>query len=148
MKVKQDYKIFVLDADMFSLNIYEQHLINLGYTHISIYHNVIDFYDDLTFNPDIVFLDHGINFSNGVDILKKIKNFNPDIYVVFIAGGDDVQLVISSLKHGAFDFIVRGENDVITMENVIARILRVKKMFQSNTSAGILKSIINDKHSR
>ncbi|MEO6231977.1 MAG: response regulator [Ferruginibacter sp.] len=139
MKAKQDYKIFVLDGDMFSLNIYEQHLINLGYSDISIFHDVIEFYDSLTLHPDIVFLDHGINFANGVDILKKIKNFNPDIYVVFIAEGDDVQLVISSLKHGAFDFIVRGENDVMTMESVIARILRVKKMFQSNTDAEIFK---------
>lgn len=139
MKAKQDYKIFVLDGDIFSLNIYEQHLINLGYTDILIYHNVYDFYKSLSLHPDIVFLDHSINFANGVDILKKIKNFNPDIYVVFIAAGDDVQLVINSLKHGAFDFIVRGENDVMTMESVIARIVRVKKMFQSNTDFEILK---------
>lgn len=132
MKGAKDYRIFILDGDIFSLNIYQQHLINLGYTDISTYHKPADCLNNLASMPDIIFLDHSIDFSNGVEVLKKIKNFNPDIYVVFIAGGEDLELVVDSLKHGAFDFIVRGENDVKTLNNVIARIQRIKQLLKKS----------------
>lgn len=134
MRVKTDFKIFVLDGNMFTLNIYQQHLINLGFTDISLYHNATECINELPNQPDIIFLDHSINFSTGVDVLKKIKRFNPDIYVIFIAGLEDVETVIESLKYGAFDFIVRGENDVKTLDNVIDKIRRVKELLKINNT--------------
>jgi polysaccharide export outer membrane protein len=140
MRVRKDFKIFVLDGDLFSLNIYEQHLVNLGYTDISTFNNSVDCFDALSTQPDIIFLDHNINEAAGVDVLKKIKRFNPDIYVIFIAGLDDVEAVVRSLKHGAFDFIVRGDNDVKTLDNVIARVQRIKELLQRN-SIGISQAL-------
>ncbi len=134
MRLKKDLKIFVLDGDIFTLNIYQQHLINLGYTDISIFHNAADCIDNLDELPDIIFLDHNINFLNGVDVLKKIKKYNPHIYVIFIAGIEDVETVVSSLQHGAFDFIVRGANDVRTLDNVITKIQRIKELLNKCNS--------------
>ena len=135
MRVKKDFKIFVLDSDMFSLNIYEQHLINLGYSDISTFNNSADCFNALIDQPDVIFLDHNINTANAVDVLKKIKRFNPDIYVIFIAGLEEVDAVVSSLKHGAFDFIVRGENDVKKLDSVISRVQRVQLLIKKNTNA-------------
>jgi hypothetical protein len=35
MQLKKDYKIYLLDDDLFYMNIFQQHLINLGYTDIT-----------------------------------------------------------------------------------------------------------------
>jgi len=128
MTAKKDFKIFLLDSNMFSLNIYQQHLANLGYSDTSIFHNTDDCLHALTLNPDIIFIDHNINLANGVDILKKIKRFNPDIYVIFFASIDDTDAVVNILKHGAFDFILRGDNDFKTLDNVIMKVYRVKSL--------------------
>ena len=117
---------------MFSLNIYQQHLINLGYTDISIFHDEQNCLDYLLQNPDIIFIDHCINLANGVDILRKIKRINPDIYVIFFASLEDTEAVVNILKHGAFDFIVRGDNDFKILDNVIMKVYRVKLLLEKN----------------
>ena len=147
MQVRKDFKIFVVDGDLFSLNLYNQHLINLGYTDVSTFHQASDCFQALPQGPHIIFLDHNIDTADGVSSLKKIKRFNPDIYVIFIAGLDEVEAVVSSLKHGAFDFIVRGDNDVKTLENVIARVQRVQLLLKKNSS-GVFQALSNMLHSR
>ena len=147
MQVRKDFKIFVVDGDLFSLNLYKQHLINLGYTDVSTFHQASDCFHALPQRPDIIFLDHNIDTADGVSSLKKIKRFNPDIYVIFIAGLDEVEAVVSSLKHGAFDFIVRGDNDVKTLENVIARVQRVQLLLKKNSS-GVFHALSNMLHPR
>ena len=124
---------------MFSLNIYQQHLLNFGYTDISIFHNEDDCLQSLALNPDIVFIDHNINSSNGVDILKKIKRVNPDIYVIFFASLDDTQAVVDVLKHGAFDFIVKGDNDFKVLDNIIMKVYRVKVLLEKNNITSFKK---------
>ena len=83
-------------------------------------------------NPDIIFIDHCINLANGVDILRKIKRINPDIYVIFFASLEDTEAVVNILKHGAFDFIVRGDNDFKILDNVIMKVYRVKLLLEKN----------------
>ena len=124
---------------MFSLNIYQQHLLNFGYTDISIFHNEDDCLQSLALNPDIVFIDHNINSSNGVYILKKIKRVNPDIYVIFFASLDDTQAVVDVLKHGAFDFIVKGDNDFKVLDNIIMKVYRVKLLLEKNNITSFKK---------
>ena len=139
MIAKKHFKIFLLNSSMFSLNIYQQHLLNFGYTDISIFHNEDDCLQSLALNPDIVFIDHNINSSNGVDILKKIKRVNPDIYVIFFASLDDTQAVVDVLKHGAFDFIVKGDNDFKVLDNIIMKVYRVKLLLEKNNITSFKK---------
>jgi DNA-binding NarL/FixJ family response regulator len=139
MIAKKHFKIFLLNSSMFSLNIYQQHLLNFGYTDISIFHNEDDCMQSLALNPDIVFIDHNINSSNGVDILKKIKRVDPDIYVIFFASLDDTEAVVDVLKHGAFDFIVKGDNDFKVLDNIIMKVYRVKLLLEKNNITSFKK---------
>lgn len=132
MKANTDLKIFLVDDDVFSLTIYRQHLRNLGYKHIAVFENGLDCLNSLAQQPDIIFLDHQMDQLNGVEVLKKIKQFNPDIYVVFISGQSDVQTVINSLKLGAFDYIVKDNNDTGKMEEVLNKINEVKELLLMN----------------
>ena len=141
MIAKKHFKIFLLDSNMFSLNIYQQHLINLGYKDILIFYNENDCLDNLSQHPDIIFIDHGINPVSGVDILRKIKRINPDIYVIFFASLEDTESVVNILRHGAFDFIVRGDNDFKTLDNVIMKVHRVKVLLEKNNISSFKKTL-------
>jgi DNA-binding NtrC family response regulator len=135
-------KIFVVDDDQFCLTMYEQHLRNLGLTDVQVFTNGTECLNSLTQQPDVIFLDHGMDILNGVEVLKKIKRFNPDIYVVFISGQEDVETAVNSLKYGAFDYIVKGANEEKRIEQILEKILEVREMLQKRNK-GFMKKIFS-----
>lgn len=139
MEQQTSLKIYVVDDDLFSLNLYKQHLHNLGYENVSAFDNGVACLNALTGQPDIIFLDHGMDILNGVEVLKKIKRFNPDIYVVFISAQEDVSTAVNSLKYGAFDYIVKGDKDMQRMEAVLSKIIAVKEMLRKSNKGFIRK---------
>ncbi len=64
----------------------------------------------------------------GMEVLKKVKRFDPNIYVVFISGQEDIFTAVEALKLGAFDYIIKGENDIQSIEKVLIKIKNVKEM--------------------
>ncbi|MEO6732021.1 MAG: response regulator [Ferruginibacter sp.] len=141
MQLKKDYKIYLLDDDNFYMSIFQQHLINLGYIDITVFVDPMACYNKLNPPPDIIFYGHGIDFLQGLEILKKIKRDNPDIYMIFICGADDIDIVIQSLKYGAFDYFVKGENDVKNIEMVLTKIHRIKELLRKNNVVRLQKTI-------
>ncbi|MBL0132502.1 MAG: response regulator [Chitinophagaceae bacterium] len=140
METAAHLKIFVVDDDLFSLNMYQQHLSNLGFENVKTFDNGTACLLCLTEQPDIIFLDHGMDILNGVEVLKKIKRFNPDIYVVFISGQADVLTAVNSLKFGAFDYIKKGEDDLRMIEKVMEKIQEIMVLMQKKKK-GLLKKL-------
>ncbi|BAV06893.1 polysaccharide export outer membrane protein [Filimonas lacunae] len=132
METSNPVKIFLVDDDAFCLHVYQQHLTKLGYSNLSLFESGADCLHHLTENPDIIFLDHGMRELTGIDVLKKIKRFNPDIYVVFLSGQEHIETAVSALKYGAFDYIVKGELDLENMTKVLAKIAEVREMLRKN----------------
>lgn len=121
-------KIFLVDDDAFSREIYHQHLQNMGCTQVQVFENGTDCLDALTAEPRVIFLDHRMDILNGVDVLKKIKRFNPNIYVVFLSGQDNIRVAVNSLKYGAFDYIVKGEQEARMMEQCLLKIQELNQI--------------------
>jgi polysaccharide export outer membrane protein len=139
METNTPLKIFMVDDDMFCLNLYEQHLRNLGYSDIQTFDNGTSCLNSLMEQPDIIFLDHGMDILNGLDILKKIKRVDPDIYVVFISGQEDIQTAVNSLKYGALDYIVKRGNEAEKIEQVMVKILEIKELLKKGNRSIIRK---------
>ena len=57
--------------------------------------------------PDLILLDIGLPGMNGIDALRHIKDLYPDILVVMITAYEDVDTVISAMKLGAYDYVVK-----------------------------------------
>ncbi|MCP4690261.1 MAG: response regulator, partial [Desulfobacterales bacterium] len=57
--------------------------------------------------PDLVLLDIGLPGMNGVDALARIKEQHPDALVIMITAYEDVDTVVSAMKLGAYDYIVK-----------------------------------------
>jgi DNA-binding NtrC family response regulator len=134
MKTSNTLKIFIVDDDKLSLTMYEKHLHNLGYSNVFLFENCKACLNNLTRQPDIIFLDHNMEILNGVEMLKKIKHFNPNVYVVFISGQDDVQTAVNSLKYGAFDYIIKGNNDTGRISQVLDKIYELRELLQMRSN--------------
>lgn len=135
-------KIYLVDDDVFSLSLTEQHIKNLGYEDITVFQNGIDCLNSLDNHPDIVFLDHNMDVLTGFDVLKKIKRFNPNIYVVILSAQDDLKTAVDSLKFGAFDYLIKGNQDMESITEVLIRIEEVQKLLKKNSNP-FLKLLMN-----
>jgi two-component system NtrC family sensor kinase len=61
--------------------------------------------------PSIVITDIKMPGMDGIEVLEKIKEINPDTEVIIITGHGDIDNAIESLKYGASDFINKPVRD-------------------------------------
>jgi two-component system response regulator AtoC len=57
--------------------------------------------------PDLILLDIGLPGMNGMDALSRIKTLYPELPVIMITAYEDISTVISAMKMGAYDYIVK-----------------------------------------
>jgi len=57
--------------------------------------------------PDLILLDIGLPKMNGIEALKEIKQLHPDIPIIMITAYEDINTVITAMKLGAYDYIVK-----------------------------------------
>jgi DNA-binding NtrC family response regulator len=139
METNNKYKIFLVDDDAFCLGLYQEHLANLGYNDVTSFENGADCLNQLTQQPDIIFLDHGMDSLTGIEVLKKIKRFNPDIFVVFLSGQANIMTAVNALKFGAFDYIVKGIYELENIAKVLGKITNVKELMKKEKPGFISK---------
>ena len=126
MNKANNLKFFIVDDDPFYRMLYHQHLTNLGFKDNILIDNGADCINRLYLQPDIIFLDYNMAPYNGLDVLKKIKITHPNIYLLLISGQKDLQIAVNALKQGAFDYIIKGEDDLDMISNVIRKIQTTK----------------------
>jgi len=128
-------KIFLVDDDLFCLKLMEQAIRSNGYHDIQTFENGSDCLNSLTEEPDIIFLDQMMGSVSGMDALKAIKRFNPDIFVVFVSGQQQVEVAVESLKFGAFDYIVKNETQRVKLNSVLEKIMMVRERLNQRKPA-------------
>lgn len=57
--------------------------------------------------PDLVLLDVGLPGMNGIEALREIKRSYPEILIIMITAYEDLDTVISAMKLGAYDYVVK-----------------------------------------
>ena len=57
--------------------------------------------------PDLILLDIGLPGMNGIEALGEMKGLHPDLLVIMITAFEDVKTVISAMKLGAYDYVVK-----------------------------------------
>jgi DNA-binding NtrC family response regulator len=57
--------------------------------------------------PDLVLVDIGLPGINGVEALKTMKGICPDLVGLVITAYEDVPTVVSAMKAGAFDYVLK-----------------------------------------
>lgn len=136
--------VFLLDNDPNSIDKYENHLLSIGVANIQLFGDSQDFINHLVDEPDVVFIDHCMTPFSGLEVLNKIRRYNPDIPVIYLSAQQDMKTAIGALKHGAFDYIVKDDDDLEAISEVISRVDNYLKEIQLRSKrsfVGILSSI-------
>jgi DNA-binding NtrC family response regulator len=88
---------------------------------------------NLAKNPDVIILDYHLDgiykgAMNGLRVLDKIKEINPDIPVVILSAQDKIDVAIDCMRHNALDYVVKSETAFIRLQKIITTILKYQKM--------------------
>lgn len=134
------FKIFLVDDNAFHLNMMKQILLAQNQTDIHLFEDGIDCLNNIHLKPEIVFLDHNMDVYSGFTVLRKIKRFNPDIFVVMVSAQEEIKTAVDSLKYGAFDYIQKTDGFENSIETVFQKIIEVKETMRAEKPA-ILKTI-------
>lgn len=73
--------------------------------------NARDFLGSLRESPDIVTLDYRLPDLSGLEVLKRIKQEDENIRVILISEQEDIEMVVTLLRMGAYDYITKS-NDI------------------------------------
>jgi DNA-binding NtrC family response regulator len=91
---------------------------------------------------DIVLTDFRMPGLSGLDVLKKIKEINPDIDVVIITAFGNVQDAVDLMKLGAYDYLTKPV-DLDELDSILER-LKEKRYLQSENK--MLKQQLEEKY--
>jgi two-component system OmpR family response regulator len=92
---------------------------------------------DMHLEPEVIVLDFHLNShlpdaQNGVEVLKKMKQLKPNAQVIMLSGQDKLEVAIESMKHGAYDYVIKGETAFSRMENILNNINELRSIKAAN----------------
>ena len=80
---------------------------------------------------DVVLLDVQMPELNGIETLKKLKSYSPDLSVIMVSASRDIENVRVALKEGAYDYVFKPFN-VVDVDAVIRRALERAALIKAN----------------
>jgi two-component system response regulator YesN len=65
----------------------------------------------LRLHPDLVITDIKMPVTDGIELIRKIKEYDPDIKIIVLSGYGEYSLVRDAMKLGAEDYLLKLETD-------------------------------------
>ncbi len=129
MSDKKNLLIFVVDDDAIQSEMLKDYLSKSNKHTVMAFSNGEECLQNLSQNPDIVFLDYNLNSvkknaKDGLSVLKEIKKSNHGTEVIMFSGQEKIEVAVNSMSFGAFDYIVKSESAFVRADNVIKNILK------------------------
>ena len=100
-----DFDILYVDDDREILQMVGEYLARAGYS-VDVVDNGIEAFDMVQAGDyDIVFTDFKMPEFSGLDLLKAIKGYRPEIDVVIVTGHGTMESAIEAMKVGSYDYL-------------------------------------------
>ena len=80
--------------------------------------------EDLYRKPEVIILDYHLdsiehNAMDGIEVLTRIKELLPNVPVIFLSSQDNPEISANTIKHGAYDYILKNETAFNRLEIMI-----------------------------
>jgi two-component system, NtrC family, response regulator AtoC len=106
--------------------------------------NARDFLKSLSEMPDIVTLDYKLPDLSGLEVLKMIRQVNDDVQVILVSEQEDIEMVVTLLKLGAYDYITKSDD---IKERLLNTIQNLTKDLSLKKEISILRREVQNKYS-
>ncbi len=99
-----DKLIFIVDDEPSIRKLLTHWVKNQWGYNVATFENGLDMMKELDQNPALILLDIMLPDSNGVELIPKIKRFNPNLPIIMLSAQGSIEVALESLRQGAFDY--------------------------------------------
>src|SRR4030095_12528048 len=91
--------------------------------------------DALAKAPDAVILDYQLPDGDGLAVLKRVRQTDPDLPVVMLTAHKDAEIIVAAMKAGASDYVTKP----FEVNDVALRVTRALELTRSTRELRRLK---------
>lgn len=117
-------KIFIVEDDPYYARLIQHHFGTFEDCYTEIFLNGAELLKNLHRQPDIITLDYGLPDIEGVELLRRIKEYNSEIQVVVVSGQNELRNTVNLFKAGAFDYVFKSPE---TMNHLLLIVEKLKE---------------------
>ena len=122
-------RIFVVDDDKHYARLLSYRLDKPRDHEVSVFYSGEDALDALdAVRPDLVFLDIMMPGIGGMETLRRLQLFAPDLPIVMISAQGTADVAVEAMKGGATDYITKGQDDLMRLDVVVTRLKQRVKL--------------------
>ncbi len=112
-------KIFVVEDELVFGTVLKRTLEQENNYDVTHFKSGEEFMNNLHLNPDIVTLDYNLPDMTGIDILRKIQDYDSSIATIIVSGQASVEVAVEAYKTGAKYYIVKNANTLAELAHVV-----------------------------
>lgn len=116
------FKIFIVEDDEFYGEMLKHHLQKNPDYEVELFLNGKDCIKNLHKQPSAISLDYSLPDYTGYEVIKKIKEFNPETPVIIVSGQEDISTAVDLLRVGAYDYIIKNDETKDRLWNALTKI--------------------------
>lgn len=125
--MSQNKLVYIVDDDPMQIQMTSDHLKDKYKFDVRGFSTGEEAVNNLSNKPDIIVLDYYLNTvaenaRNGAEILRFIKKEFPEVKVIMVSGQDSMEVAVDTMRYGANDYVVKGDNQFIRLEHSIDKI--------------------------
>jgi DNA-binding NtrC family response regulator len=83
--------------------------------------------------PDFITLDYSLPDAKGEEVLRQIRERVPGTEVIVISGQEDVRTAVNMLQQGAYDYLVKDENTLDRLWNIVSKVEQQARLRRENS---------------
>ncbi len=114
--------IFIIEDDPDYAELLKYQLHRLSGPHIRHFESGEEALAHLDEAPDLVFLDIVLPGLSGLDVLRQIKQAQPDLPVAMVSAQTNVNVALEAMRLGAYDYVTKGHDDTVKVRAIAGHI--------------------------
>ncbi len=116
-------RFFVVDDDKHYARLLSYRIDKEKTHEVHVFHSGEDALDQLdALQPDLVLLDIMMPGIGGMETLRRLQLFRPDLPIVMISAQGTADVAVEAMKGGATDYITKGQDDLVKLDVVVKRL--------------------------
>ncbi len=134
MDIRKKYLIFVVEDNKMYNQLITGHLSKNGYSSLKSFTSGKECIEAVQNNeiPNIVIQDYFMSEMNGLEVLQKVKKIIPNVEFIFLTANEDIDVAVSTMKSGAYDYVIKDNVALDKVVNKIQKIIRVFELERKN----------------
>ena len=137
------FKIFIVEDDVMYAKILSYHLSQNPDYDVTVFTSGKELLANLYKGPSAISLDFNLPDMSGFDVLKRIREFDPELPVVIVSGQQDIATAVESVKKGVYDYVLKDSD---TRERIWSVMRNIKANFDLKQRISSLEDQISKKY--